>query len=131
MSVYGPLAFAITFAETWIASRERHHERISRTYPTMRHSLLSAGWAQLFELILIADILLSVADPKAIIPWVVVGAGIGQFLAVEKTRRKFRKNAGKVENLRKSTKTAKVSVTPDIGGTSAAPAAVSTPKIDT
>jgi hypothetical protein len=119
--ISGPLAFGITFAESWVSSRERAAERKSRTYRTAKFSAISATWAMAFEMILLADIVLTVAEPWAITPWVLLGAWLGQFKATEKDRRKFRRNAGNVANLRKSTKSRKISASPDHGGTIAAP----------
>lgn len=129
--MFGPFAFVITFAETWIASKERQHERLARTSRFRRHSILSANWGLLFEIVLLADIVMTVAEPVIIGPWVAAGAWLGQYLAVEKMRLKFRANAGNVTLLRKSTKRAKIDTTPDLGGTSAADAAVITPKTTT
>lgn len=123
--LYGPFAFAITFAENWVASRERGAERKSRTARTWRHSAFSANWSSVFEIILLVDILLTVAEPWMIAPWVIVGGWLGQFLACERQRRKFRRNAGKVANLRKRRTNDKVESTPS-GGLSAAEAAGST-----
>lgn len=121
-ALFGPLAFAITFAETWVSHRERVNERKARTWPTMRYSIFSANWSTAFEAILLADILMSVAEPKLIAPWVLAGAWIGQLLANEKTRRKFRRNAGNVANLRKKAGRGTISVSTPEGGTSATPA---------
>lgn len=116
---YGALAFAITFAESWVSSRERAAERRSRTSKTNKASMISAHWAMLFEAILLADIVLTVQEPLAIAPWVLAGAWLGQFKAAEKERRKFRRNAGNVANLRKKAKSRTIEATPDFGGNGA------------
>jgi hypothetical protein len=87
--LYGPFAFIITFAENWVSSRERFAERQSKLSKTRRFSLISASWSSVFEIILLVDIVLTVADPLAIAPWVLVGGWLGQYLACEKQRRKF------------------------------------------
>lgn len=120
--LYGVLAFAITFAESWICSRERAAERRSRTAKTNKPSMISAHWAMLFEAILLVDIVLTVQEPLAIAPWVLAGAWLGQYKAAEKERRKFRRNAGNVANLRKKARSRKIEATPELGGTSAAQA---------
>lgn len=89
--LYGPFAFIITFAENWVASRERFAERQSKMAKTARFSLISASWSSVFEVILLVDIVLTVADPLAIAPWVLVGGWLGQYLACEKQRRKFQR----------------------------------------
>lgn len=125
---YGLTAFVLTYAENWIGSRERAAERKSRTCRTRRWSVISANWSTAFEVILLVDILLTVAEPVAIFPFVIVGGWLGQFHAAEKERRKFRANAGKVSNLRKAPRSRKIDASPDLGGSSAAPdAAVATP----
>lgn len=87
--LFGPFAFVITFAENWVSSRERFAERQSKLAKTRRYSMISASWSSAFEVILLIDIVLTVADPLAIAPWVLVGGWLGQFLACEKQRRKF------------------------------------------
>lgn len=86
----GPVMFAITFAETWVSSRERYNERRARTFHSARFSVLSANWTLLFEAILLTDIVLTVAEPLRIAPWVLAGAWLGQLLACERQRRKWR-----------------------------------------
>jgi hypothetical protein len=124
---YGALAFVLTYAENWIGSRERAAERKSRTCRTRRWSIVSANWSTAFEVILLVDILLTVAEPVAIFPFVIVGGWLGQFHAAEKERRKFRANAGNVANLRKRRKSARLPATPDFGGSVAAPVAENAP----
>jgi hypothetical protein len=87
--LYGPFAFLITFAENWVASRERGAERQSKLSTTRRFSILSANWSSVFEIILLVDIVLTVANPLAIAPWVLVGGWLGQYIACERQRRKF------------------------------------------
>ncbi len=96
----GPFAFVITFAETWIASRERYWERQAKK-KTKRESIYSANWSLAFEIVLLVDIVLTVAEPLAIGPWVAVGAWLGQYWSVEKQRRKWRANVGRIENIRR------------------------------
>lgn len=92
--LYGPFAFVITFAENWVASRERTAERQSKPAGTARYSIISANWSSAFEIILLVDIVLTVADPLAIAPWVLAGGWLGQFLACERQRKKFQSRSG-------------------------------------
>jgi hypothetical protein len=124
---YGVLAAVLTYAENYIGSRERSAERKSRTCKTRRWSMISANWSVLFEIILLVDILLTVAEPIAIFPFVILGGWLGQFHAAEKERRKFRANAGNVANLRKRRKPRTLPATPDFGGSVAAPVAENAP----
>lgn len=125
---YGVLAFIITFAESWVCSRERCAERESRTSRRNRHSMKSANYAMLFEAILLIDIVLTVAEPLAIAPWVLAGAWLGQYQAAEKTRRKFRRNAGRVANLRKMAKERTLGAVPN--GESATPGVADAPPME-
>lgn len=87
--LFGPFAFVITFAENWVSSRERFAERQSKLAKTRRFSMISASWSSVFEVILLVDIVLTVADPLAIAPWVLVGGWLGQYLACERQRVRF------------------------------------------
>jgi hypothetical protein len=97
--LYGPFAFIITFAENWVASRERFAERQSKLAKTPRFSVVSASWSSAFEIILLVDIVLTVANPLAIAPWVLVGGWLGQFLACERQRRRFAKRVRRKRKL--------------------------------
>jgi hypothetical protein len=94
--LFGPFAFIITFAENWVSSRERGAERQSKMAKTRRYSMYSANWSSVFEVILLVDIVLTIADPIRILPWVLAGGWLGQFLACEKQRRKFQNRKRRV-----------------------------------
>lgn len=88
--LFGPLAFVITFAENWVSARSRGAERQSKLAATPRYSIFAANWASLFDLILIVDMVLTVDDPWKVAPWFLAGGWLGELVACEQARRKFK-----------------------------------------
>jgi hypothetical protein len=88
------LAFALTLAETWVATKEGRADRQSTTAKSRRFSIISANWATIFEWILLLDVgFIARTDlPTALALGVVIGLGawLGKFIALEHRRKKFR-----------------------------------------
>lgn len=82
--------FAITVAETWIATWEGKADRNSTSCRTSRWSWRAAGWAGAFELVLLVDIMLIVKEGWALVVPILAGAIYGKFSALERRRAKFR-----------------------------------------
>jgi hypothetical protein len=85
--------FAITVAETLIATWEGRADRRSTTARTNKWSLRSSHWAALFELVLFLDVYLIVTEGWHVIFPILAGAWLGKYWSLERRRAKFRRNA--------------------------------------
>lgn len=81
------LVFVITLVETFISTWEGRADRQSTHWPNNRKSLLAAFWAVSFELVLLTDIMVIVAEGWAVLVPVLAGAGLGKYWACERRRR--------------------------------------------
>ena len=83
------MIFAITVAETLIATWEGRADRQSTYVEHNRFSLKAAHWATLFELVLFIDILVIVHEGLGVIVPILLGAWLGKYYALEKRRKKW------------------------------------------
>jgi hypothetical protein len=84
------LAFAVTYAEAYISTKEGQADRDSRTKGTNWLCIVAANWAVAFELVLAVDIWLFVREGWTILAPIAVGAWLGKYQPTEARRRKFR-----------------------------------------
>jgi hypothetical protein len=84
------LIFAVTVAETWIATWEGRADRQSTSAQHNRFSIKSALWAGAFELVLFLDVWLIVQEGWPILIPILAGAVWGKYHALERRRRKWR-----------------------------------------
>lgn len=73
------LAFAVTVAETFVASKQT--QAVSD-----RHRLRACSWAVLFEAVLLLDILMVVANWRVVVLPILVGAWIGMWISFDLKR---------------------------------------------
>ena len=85
------LVFAVTVAETWIATWEGRADRQSTSATHNRFSIKAGLWAGAFELVLFLDVWLIVKEGWPILVPILAGAVWGKFHALERRRRKWRK----------------------------------------
>lgn len=109
--------FTITLLEVLISTWEGRADRRSTTAKTMRYSVIAANWAVAFEIVLFLDLWILVKEGLPILIPISAGAWIGKFWALERRRKKFRANAGR---LRKKHRHSNIKATQPEGGTSAA-----------
>lgn len=115
------VVFALTIAETWVATAEGRADRQATTAKHNRFSLTAAHWAAAFEALLLIDIILIAKESIWLGVPIIIGAWLGKYAAVERRRRKWRRNAGRKLNLRKKSGQDNMLATPTREDSGAAP----------
>lgn len=82
--------FVITVLETWIATWEGRADRQSTSAKHNRFSLKAAGWAGVFEMVLLLDVWLIVKEGWGIALPIFAGAVWGKYHALERRRSRWR-----------------------------------------
>lgn len=94
--------FALTWLEAVIVTRGGKADRASTTCRTWRRSLHAANWDAAFEIIALSGTLLIITESKWLIIPVVAGGWIGTVVELERRRKKFRRNAGRLGRRRRT-----------------------------
>lgn len=97
----GLLVFALTSAETVVATMGNRADRQSTYAPTDRKSRWAAFWEGVFEAILWGGVILIGSEAHWLAYPAIAAAVTSKYLALERRRKKWRKNTGGVRRRRK------------------------------